>query len=77
MARGLNKVMLIGHLGKDPDVRYSARGRAVGEEHYAGDRSLLLEHQRQVMPSEVAQDHRLLHERRKALGVDGQPYSVL
>jgi len=56
---------------------YSARGRAVGEEHYAGDRSLLLEHQRQVMPSEVAQDHRLLHERRKALGVDGQPYSVL
>ena len=29
MARGLNKVMLIGHLGKDPDVRYSASGQAV------------------------------------------------
>ena len=29
MARGVNKVMLIGHLGKDPDVRYSASGQAV------------------------------------------------
>ena len=29
MARGLNKVMLIGHLGRDPDVRYSASGQAV------------------------------------------------
>ena len=29
MARGLNKVMLIGHLGKDPDVRYMPSGGAV------------------------------------------------
>ncbi len=29
MARGLNKVMLIGRLGKDPDVRYTQDGRAV------------------------------------------------
>lgn len=29
MARGVNKVMLIGHLGRDPDVRYSASGQAV------------------------------------------------
>ncbi len=29
MARGLNKVMLIGRLGKDPEVRYTQDGRAV------------------------------------------------
>jgi single-strand DNA-binding protein len=29
MARGVNKVMLIGHLGRDPDVRYSASGQAI------------------------------------------------
>ena len=29
MARGVNKVMLIGHLGRDPEVRYSASGQAV------------------------------------------------
>lgn len=29
MARGLNKVMLIGNLGADPEVRYTASGSAV------------------------------------------------
>lgn len=29
MARGLNKVMLIGNLGRDPEVRYTASGGAV------------------------------------------------
>jgi single-strand DNA-binding protein len=29
MARGLNKVMLIGNLGKDPETRYTASGGAV------------------------------------------------
>ena len=29
MARGLNKVMLIGRLGKDPDLKYSQGGMAV------------------------------------------------
>ena len=29
MARGLNKVMLIGNLGKDPDVKYTQDGRAI------------------------------------------------
>ncbi len=29
MAKGLNKVMLIGHLGADPEVRYSANGMAI------------------------------------------------
>ncbi len=29
MARGLNKVMLIGNLGKDPEVRYTPSGQAV------------------------------------------------
>lgn len=29
MARGVNKVILIGHLGNDPEVRYTAEGKAV------------------------------------------------
>jgi len=29
MARGLNKVMLIGNLGTDPEIRYTASGSAV------------------------------------------------
>ena len=29
MARGVNKVILIGHLGNDPEVRYTASGAAV------------------------------------------------
>lgn len=29
MARGINKVILVGNLGKDPEVRYSANGSAV------------------------------------------------
>lgn len=29
MARGVNKVILVGHLGKDPEVRYSPNGGAV------------------------------------------------
>ncbi|MDH5633207.1 MAG: single-stranded DNA-binding protein [Gammaproteobacteria bacterium] len=29
MARGINKVILVGNLGKDPEVRYSAGGAAI------------------------------------------------
>ena len=29
MARGLNKVMLIGNLGADPEIRYTGSGSAV------------------------------------------------
>lgn len=29
MSRGLNKVMLIGHLGRDPEMRYTPTGRPV------------------------------------------------
>lgn len=29
MARGINKVILVGNLGKDPEVRYSPNGQAV------------------------------------------------
>ncbi|MFH0766333.1 MAG: single-stranded DNA-binding protein, partial [Calditrichota bacterium] len=29
MSRGLNKVMLIGHLGKDPELTYTPNGTAV------------------------------------------------
>ncbi len=29
MGRGVNKVILVGNLGQDPDVRYTADGRAI------------------------------------------------
>lgn len=29
MAKGINKVILVGNLGKDPEVRYSANGAAI------------------------------------------------
>lgn len=29
MARGLNKVLLIGHVGRDPEMRYTPKGRPV------------------------------------------------
>ncbi|MGD1996854.1 MAG: single-stranded DNA-binding protein [Anaerolineae bacterium] len=29
MSRGLNKVMIIGHLGRDPELRYTPSGRPV------------------------------------------------
>ena len=29
MTRGLNKVMIIGHLGRDPEMRFTASGRPV------------------------------------------------
>ncbi len=29
MTRGLNKVMIIGHLGHDPEMRYTPNGRPV------------------------------------------------
>jgi single-strand DNA-binding protein len=29
MARGVNKAIIIGHLGRDPEVRYSAGGAAI------------------------------------------------
>ena len=35
MARGINKVILIGNLGADPDVRYTAGGAAVSNVNLA------------------------------------------
>jgi len=35
MARGINKVILIGNLGADPDVRYTASGAAVSNVNLA------------------------------------------
>jgi len=35
MARGLNKVMLIGNLGADPEMRYTAKGSAIANVNIA------------------------------------------
>jgi single-strand DNA-binding protein len=39
MARGINKVILIGNLGQDPDVRYTPNGNAVANISIATDES--------------------------------------
>ena len=39
MARGLNKVMIIGHLGRDPEMRYTPSGRPVTTFSVATSRS--------------------------------------
>ena len=39
MSRGLNKVMIIGHLGRDPEMRYTPSGRPVTSFSLATTRS--------------------------------------
>ena len=39
MARGLNKVMIIGHLGRDPEMRFTPSGRPVTSFSIATNRS--------------------------------------
>lgn len=39
MSRGLNKVMIIGHLGRDPEMRYTPSGRPVTNFSLATSRS--------------------------------------
>ena len=39
MSRGLNKVMIIGNLGKDPEMRYTPSGRPVTTFNVATSRS--------------------------------------
>jgi single-strand DNA-binding protein len=39
MARGLNKVMIIGHLGRDPEMRYTPTGKSVSNFSVACNRT--------------------------------------
>jgi single-strand DNA-binding protein len=39
MGRGVNKVILVGHLGADPEVRYTANGTAVAKFNLATSES--------------------------------------
>ncbi|RME70768.1 MAG: single-stranded DNA-binding protein [Chloroflexi bacterium] len=39
MARGLNKVMVIGNMGRDPELRYTASGKPVASFSLAASRS--------------------------------------
>ncbi len=39
MSRGLNKVQIIGHLGKDPEMRYTPSGKPVTTFTVAGSRT--------------------------------------
>lgn len=38
MSRGLNKVMIIGHLGRDPEMRFTPSGQAVTNFNLAANR---------------------------------------
>ena len=39
MARGLNKVMIIGYLGRDPEMRFTPNGKSVASFSLACDRT--------------------------------------
>ncbi len=39
MARGMNKVMIIGHLGRDPEMRFTPNGKSVASFSVACDRN--------------------------------------
>ena len=39
MARGLNKVMVIGYLGRDPEMRFTPSGKSVANFSIASSRS--------------------------------------
>lgn len=50
MARGINKVILIGNLGQDPDVRMSAQGSAITNLNLATDESYKDKQTGQMVP---------------------------
>ena len=50
MARGINKVILIGNLGQDPDVRLSAQGSAITNLNLATDESYKDKQTGQMVP---------------------------
>lgn len=50
MARGVNKVILIGNLGQDPDVRYTPSGTAVANLNMATDESYKDRESGQMVP---------------------------
>jgi len=50
MSRGINKVILIGNLGQDPDVRYTPNGNAVVNLSLATDESYKDKNTQQVVP---------------------------
>jgi single-strand DNA-binding protein len=39
MSRGLNKIMVIGHLGRDPEMRYTPAGKPAASFSLAVNRS--------------------------------------
>jgi single-strand DNA-binding protein len=50
MARGVNKVILIGNLGQDPDVRFTPNGNAVANLNLATDESYKDKNSGQMVP---------------------------
>src|SRR5690554_7187404 len=50
MARGVNKVILIGNLGQDPDTRYTPNGNAVVNLNLATDESYKDRQSGQLVP---------------------------
>ena len=59
MSRGLNKVMVIGHLGRDPEMRYTPSGRPVTHFHPGGQPLLEQRGRRTPHRDRVVQHRRL------------------
>ena len=72
MSRGLNKVMVIGHLGRDPEMRYTPSGST--RYHLHARREPLLEQRRRRAPhgDRVVQHRGLGQSRRDLQAVSGK-----
>jgi single-stranded DNA-binding protein len=70
MANGLNKVMLIGNLGKDPDMRYTPNGKAVTTFSLAVNRTVRgADGQKHYLTEVIAQELLMLDPRPGGNGV--------
>jgi single-strand DNA-binding protein len=74
MPRGLNKVMIIGRLGRDPEMRFTAEGRPVAIFNVATVRGRTSEGEQQIEWFHVVAWGELAEECKKCLQENSQVY---
>ena len=72
MARGVNKVILIGNLGADPEMKYTSNGTAVCNLRIATGEALQGPGRKLAGTNGMAQGRGLWQNRRKLRSISGQ-----